>query len=499
MQSLFQASIINTFSGIASMAAGFGSTVLIARLLGAEGTGLTAFALWLVFAGYALADRGIPAAVLRYVGQKGAREGSDGNLVRQLYTRFLWPVLLLTIAVAGYGVVHQDSPQEGNTAFWLVTAILFLVYCHSQLATNADQGRGDYVTPARNVVIGCLVQLPAVALGAYYFGVVGAMVGHLVRHFPQSLSILKYLKGGASPQSDVTPQILKYSRNAWISSALGVLVRTRVEFVFIGMFFSLTEVGYFAAGMTFASLILQLSLSMTAGLSARFARLKEEGEAERLANTYQRALRWMALLLLPISFGGAAVTHEILPLVFGDDFLPAVPTAAVLIGLAISGCLAALPLSMMLAHERDSTVMRLNAVAAAVLIVLNLSLIPFFGGIAAALIKGTVTSLTLAWTLWYCQAKLGLAAGVGALVRLAASAAACALAAWLVLFEIPGLAGLLVAIPAGALVYLMGIRLTGAMLPEDIDSLRTTLRRILPGALARPAVWMVSQLSTRST
>ncbi len=497
MQSLFQATIINTLSGIVSLVAGFGSTVMIARLLGADGTGLTAFALWLVFSGYALADRGIPAAVLRYIGLNSGLVGGDQGLVRRLYPRFIWPVLILVVVFAVYAPIHHDAPGEGSTGFWLVTAVLFLVYCHSQLAIAADQGRGDYGGPARRVVIGCLIQLPAVAIGAYFFGAAGAMIGHLVRHFPQSLSIFKYLGKSSASHEPVNKRIFHYSRNAWISAILGVLVRTRVEFVFIGYFFSLTEVGYFAAGMTFASLIFQLALAMTAGLAARFARLREEGEQERMAKTFQRALRWMSLLLMPVSLGGAAVIHEILPLVFGEEFRPAVPTAAALLALAFASCLVSLPLSMMLAHERDRTVMLMNAVSAAVLIILNLAIIPFLGGLGAAIIKGLVAITGLCWTLWYCKARLGLTPGLGALVKLAISAMSCAIVAWFILLEVQGLAGLLVAIPAGALVYLFCIRLTGAMLPEDIDSLRTTLRKILPGLLAKPAVWMVSQLSTR--
>ncbi|MFC6654984.1 polysaccharide biosynthesis C-terminal domain-containing protein [Roseibium salinum] len=496
MQSLFQASIINTFSGIASMAAGFGSTVLVARLLGAEGTGLTAFALWLVFSAYALADRGIPATVLRYVGQRNGKENTEQDLVRQLYPKFIWPVLLLTVAFAAYSFWHSDNPVDGSTGFWLVTSLLFVTYCHSQLAIAADHGRGDYVGPATKVVIGCLLQLPVIAVGAYYFGAAGAMAGHFARHVPQSLAIVRHLKHGSSLDTPVNKQIIRYSRNSWISSTLTVLVRTRVEFIFIGVFFSLTEVGYFAAAITFSSLIFQLALAMTAGLSARFARLREAGELERMGNTYQRALRWMALLLFPVSFGGAAVIQEILPMV-GDEFRPAVATASVLIALAFAQCLVSLPLSMMLAHERDKTVMIMNAVSAAVLLVLNLAIIPSFSGFGAAWVKSIVAFAGFSWALWYCQTRLGLVPGIRSLFGLAASAGTCAGVAWLVLVEVQGLPGLLSAIAAGALIYLLGIRLTGAMLPDDVDSLRTTLRKILPAAMVKPAIWIVSQLAVR--
>lgn len=497
MISLFQASIINTVSGVASLVAGFGSTVVIARLLGAEGTGLTAFALWLVFSAYALAERGIPAAVMRYLGDRSAKSGGNPALVRQLYPGFVWPVILVAFAFGVYAIWPGKSAQDGSTAFWLTTMLLFLAYSHGQLAVATDHGRGDYFSPAKRIAVGCLLQLPVVALGAYYFGAVGAMVGYFVRHFPQSLAITKYFRvdiGSAKPISD---QIRRYSRNSWLTSILNILIRTRIEFVFIGYFFSLREVGYFAAGITFSSLVYQLALSMTAGLSARFAGLRDQGETERLANIYQRALRWLALLLLPVSFGGAAIIHEVMPLVFGDEFQPAVQAAVILMTFAFASCLISLPASLMLAHEKDRSLLIINAITAVFLIFLNFSFTPFFGVLGAAWIKGLVALASLLGMLWYCQSRLGYSSGTRNLLALTASAAACAIVARLTLFGIDGLAGLLVAVPAGALVYFLGIRVTGAVLADDIDSLRTTLRKILPNVIAKPVLWVMSKLIPR--
>jgi O-antigen/teichoic acid export membrane protein len=499
MISLFQASIINTVSGVASLAAGFGSTVVIARLLGAEGTGLTAFALWLVFSAYALAERGIPAVVMRYFGGQDAKHGGHPALVRQLYPSFIWPVVLVAFAFAFYAFWPGKSLQDGTTEFWLITMLLFVAYSHGQLAVATDHGRGDYFGPAKRVAIGCLIQLPVVALGAYFFGAVGAMLGYLMRHFPQSLAITKYIRTDVGLEKPVTDQMMSYSRNSWLTSVLNVLVRTRIEFVFIGFFFSLTEVGYFAAGITFSSLIYQLALAMTAGLSARFAGHRDQGDIERLTNIYQRALRWLALLLLPVSLGGAAIIHEVLPLVFGDEFRPAIEAAAVLIAFAFASCLISLPASLMLAHEKDRALLVINAISAVALIALNLAFIPFFGLLAAAWVKGLVALAGLLGMLWYCQVRLGYASGTKNLLGLAFSAIACAIVARVILVGVDGFPGLVVAVPAGALVYLLGIRATGAMFADDIDSLRTTLRKILPNALARPVLWVISKLVPRQS
>lgn len=492
MYSLLKSSMINTLSGGVSLAAGFGSTILIARLLGAEGTGLTAFALWLVFSGYAVADRGIPAVIMRYLARSGPAPSPAGNLTRQLYGRFIWPVLLGTAAFGVYALFPVPTASDAPPVFWILTAGIFFIYCHAQLASSAAFANGDYLSPARRAAVGCLLQLPAVAAGAYFFGAAGAMAGYLVRHLPQALAAPRLLTAQPSGSPLVSEKMLKYGRSSWLSSALVVLVRTRVEFIFIGWFFSLTEVGYFAAGIAFTSLVMQLAMSMTAGMTPKFGHLKDTGEANHLQLVYQRVLRWMAFLLLPVSLGGAAIMQEVVPLVLGADFQAAVPTATVLMLLVFPSGLVLVPIMIMQANEKPHQILLLNAISAAVLITLNLVLTPHFGSIGAAWIKGALALSGLAAVLWFCQVKLGYACGLEGLLKLGLSSGLSAISAWWVLSLLAGIPGLVLAILLAALVYPSAIRLTGAMPKDDLEPLRKSLAAALPAPLARPALYVVS-------
>jgi len=492
MYSLVKSSMINTLSGTISLAAGFGSTVVIARLLGAEGTGLTAFCLWLVFSGYALADRGVPAIVLRYLSRTVSSSAASPNLVRQLYGRFIWPVLLIGVAFSAYGVSPHAAAAGNPGSIWYITAIIFLVYCHAQLATSASFANGDYLSPAKKAALGCLLQLPAVAVGAYWFGAPGAMAGYLLRHLPQALSVHSYLQPGASQENCVTPKMLEYGNHSWLSAALVILVWSRTEFLFIGWFFSLTEVGYFAAGVTFTSLVYQMALSMTAGMTPKFGHLLDTGETAKLEKSYQRVLRWMAFFLLPVSLGGAVIMQEIIPLVLGLEFAPAVPSATVLMAFVFGGCFSMVPTMIMQATEHSKVILWMNAISAAVLIVLNLVFTPLYGVLAAAWIKGIVSLADLVFALWYCQARLGYSCGLGSLMKLFFSALACAAMAWAILLQLDGLPGLVLSIPAAAVIYMVAIRLTGAMPSDDLDVLRGSIGNALPAPLSTIVVRLVS-------
>jgi len=497
MQSLISASIINTVAGLGSLVAGLVSTVLIARILGADGTGSTAFALWLVFSATALADRGTPSILLRYLAREGDTGSSGGGLARALYPRFLWPMLAVIAGFVIYAVRAGLTETLEAGLLWAITAVIFLVYANGNLAIGAARGLNRFPEIARYTALGCLLQIPAVAAGAYLFGVPGAMLGYLVRHLPQGLAIRKYLKVNPGvAQTTVTDQMRRYGRNTWISGALNVFVRTRIEFLFIGWFFTITEVGYFAAGMTFNSLIIQFAMYMLAGITPGFGRLHDTGKDAQFALTYQRALRWMSLILMPACFGGAAIMPALLPLMFGSDFVPAVQMSVVLTLFTIPQALTLIPLSAIQAREKDQTMLYATAVSAVILIVLNLAITPFFGGEGAAWIRAGVNVLTLAWLLWHGQKYLKLPAPVSGLARIGIAAALCAAAAYGLLLIIPGLAGLCIAIPAAAVIYLLALRVFRAIPNGDIDSLTTSLRKALPGRVAGIAVSLARLLRT---
>lgn len=318
------------------------------------------------------------------------------------------------------------------------------------------------------------------------------MIGYLVRHLPQALKVFGSLKPSSSEEPVITPKMLEYGKNSWFSSVLVVLVRTRVEFLFIGWFFSMTEVGYFAAGITFTSLVTQLAMSMMSGMTPKFGHLSDTGETEKLETTYQQVLRWIALILLPVSLGGAVIMQEIIPLVMGGEFAAAVPIATVLMLLVFSICLSMVPEMVLQAAEKSQLILLFNGVSAVVLVSLNLALTPTFGAMAAAWIKGGVSLAGLGIGLWYCQVRLGYACGIATLLKLLVSASVCALVAWVAMERFDGLLGLLIAIGSAAVTYLLALRLTGAVPAEDITTINETLLKVLPTPLAGPALRLVS-------
>ncbi|WP_299809893.1 lipopolysaccharide biosynthesis protein [uncultured Roseibium sp.] len=491
MQSILSASFFVSASGLMSMIAGFFCSIVIARLLGAEGTGLTALASWVAITGAIVAGRGIPAIILRYISRKKETPEDQTGLVTQLYRKYIRLVLIVCFSFLLYGLYDYFTIDINNAFVWAIAGLICLAYAQGHFVVAADHGLGHFHRTAQKTAIGCALQIPTTIAGAFFLGPAGAMLGYLARYVPQAVGLRDYRSKSGTADVEITDQMVRYGQSNWISVLLDTLVKTRVELLFIGYFFTVVEVGYFAAGVTFSSLILQLSLYLAAGLTPSFGKFFDDGATEQLKVSYDRSIRWLTLLLLPVSLGGAVIMPELIPLAYGSDFLPAIPVAYTLVLFSLPPALSSVPLSAMLAFEKDRKILYINGLAAFILITLNLIFTPMFGGLAAALIRGATGLATFLWLIYHCHTRLGLNINLNSLARTLVSGLACALCAYLVLAELGGLSGVLLAIPVAAVVYLIALRITKSIPGEELEIVGTALNTYTPTrfrALVKPVI-----------
>ena len=175
---MFGASMMNTAAGLASLIAGFGSSIIVARVLGVNGSGIVAYALWIMTAATLVSDLGLPQALLRF-----AAKGSDSEriaLLRALTRRFALSTGLLATVMAGFAMWRYSTGSPATAWVWMATAGLFLCYAYSTLSLGVAQGLGHFRQTSVNTVAGCLIQPVSVAVGAVFLGPAGAILGLVV-------------------------------------------------------------------------------------------------------------------------------------------------------------------------------------------------------------------------------------------------------------------------------------------------------------------------------
>lgn len=98
---------------------------------------------------------------------------------------------------------------------------------------------------------------------------------------------------------------------------------SQADVFIIGRMLGKTQLGYYSVGMQLASLPLQKVAAILGQVGhAAYSRLQEEGE--RVAQYVLKASRLMAFVAFPVFFGLSAVTPELITVVAGTQWLPAI-------------------------------------------------------------------------------------------------------------------------------------------------------------------------------
>ncbi|MEO9529850.1 lipopolysaccharide biosynthesis protein [Roseibium sp.] len=503
MASFVNSSIFSTLAGLTSLLAGFVCNVIIARTLGPDGSGIVAFGVWAALTAYTIANFGIPNTLQRYMLRYDQPGNCGGGLARHLLPRFLIPMTIATFGLLAYVYFFpgEASADVYSPEIFLIITLVFLFYSIACYAEGSSRGLHRSPEITRFAVIGSALQIPAVVAGSLLFGAAGALAGYAVRHLPQALAVRRYIASTPETGTRFDSNIYSYARNTWFTGMLGTIAWGRTEYLFLSFYVSPVELGFYAAGLSLAALVTQLPGHMLAALTTHLGELHDQGSTERIEKTYQRTMRWIGLSTLPICLGGAAVMSELLPMIFGDAFDGGRVVAAILVGSAFLNTLEMVPRAVMMARERSHVIVRISAVFAVLSIAVFAVVVPYAGLIGAAVARIALHGLLLSVLMIYCGRQLNLAVGIRWLLGSFAAAALCAVTAYAVLWSIGGITGLLVAVPAGALVYFAAVRALNCIPQEDADVLLWTLSAVLPKRLTPllKAVFRVLVRQERST
>ncbi|ENN87806.1 hypothetical protein RHSP_47591 [Rhizobium freirei PRF 81] len=486
VSNLLKSSLISLAATLISLVAGFASSVIAARLLGPAGSGEVAYALWIATSAAALADMGLPQALLRNTGGLSGDGEAWKILVRTALRSFMISVSMVGAAILAFAAIIYIQRDTRHALLWIVTGLLFLSYAFHVFSMAIARGRNRFGQTARTTALGGILQIPLVFAGAWLLGPTGAVIGYVVRYLPQALLLRSYVDRDIKPSHEaLQPEMRRYGRHIWLSDLIEILVLSRIEFLFLGLFLSSTSVGYFAAGLGLTGLIEQVMLQISPALIVSFTEAHARNDQRMLNAAYRRVIRIVALVMLPISFGGAAIMPDLLPLIFGDAFDPAIPASATLLAFVWLAGMSVIPWGIIGASGRSVLLLRVQIISGMLMILLLTALVPRMGLQGAALARAAIVTLTfvlLSWTAWrYVQVSVP----VAALAKTMLAAILCAVAAGVGVYSFDGAIAIVTAVPAGVMAYMLAVRFLRLIDPEDVKILMDTVGGKLPGA-SRP-------------
>ena len=468
------------------LVSGLVMSVVLARGLGPTLMGELSYVLWAERTLTAVATLGFTIATVRYTAEALARgDGAQAWGVVRLFMRRQIVVTVIVIAAALPPALGL-APQDLRGPLAVVIGMLLLITIES-IYSHALQGAQRYDITARTSTIKMALQLLVAALaihwGANLTVLLAGMAGTLVistllqRHRARRV----YHEHLAAPAVALGAEARAFLVPLSIVAVLDVIVWDRSEVFFLGLYASSEDIAYYSLAFGLATRIMIIPGIVVGALLPAFSALHGQGAPEEFRALYRTALRYVALVGVPLAAIIGALAPGLVVWLYGDAYLPAAPMLGIMCAVSLLSAMRGVAWAALRAVGDRRCTLKATAVAA----VGNI-------GLAALLIPGwTTRGAVIANTAAQLTASIWVFIGMARLHRIEVPVldfVKLALAGTLALLVTLGLAGdvhghdivrLVLAGAAGLFVYALtciAARLVGA---REWGFITTSTRRLL--------------------
>ena len=371
----------------------FGLSVMIARLLGAEGAGYYFLSLSVITIFSAISKIGIDKALLKFVAVNAAQERWD-----QVNKEFKTGLVIITFSSLSFSfAVFYFAPFLANSIFnmpemtgtlnWMSFGILTL----SLMTLLAECLKGIKQISLSMIVSSVLLPVTSLSALIYFvnqYGQEGAAISYILGSsvsliFGLAVWLSKSLVRSKQEAVVNSESLWSLSIPLWIMSVINRAILPWAPLLILGVWGSAGESGVFGAATRIAVLMSFFLMAVNSVLAPRFASLYAEGEIVRIGFLIRKFTRIITLVTLPffvllILFGDKVMG------IFGDDFKDGWAVLSILIiGQFINTLTGSVSsILTMTGHQKDT---RDSALAGMVtMVVLAFLLIPSYTVIGAA-------------------------------------------------------------------------------------------------------------------
>lgn len=466
MEHLSRIVLRNSVFGLAAQVAikvvSFAFSVVIVRHLGAHAYGqyaaVLAFGAVFVF----FADLGLATYSVREVAHR--RDQPAGReQINELFRDVLGLRLVLSVVTAGLLITvawltGRPLVMVGAIALGTIGLIMYSVQgtCDAVLAgfERLDVSAGAKVF---SQVAFVLVGASALWLGLGYYGLIAAnLVG---------VALMTYVCWRAVDRLQVRPGRLtvrswpKLLTASWPFGIIGFALGLSYNFdsVLLNVFRGDAETGYYTAAYNLVFSAAVLSGVINTSLYPSLAR-QAANAPDQLPRVYDRVLRYLMTISLPIAVGGWILAGQIIPLLFTSSYAPAIPVlelvawvVPLMFGSEFLGYIV-----LVRGEERQAA--RAILVSSGVNVLFNSLLVPRFGVTAAAAMTVLTEAILVGQYVWMLRSTIRQLNLVHILGRPLVAALTMGLIVSLVRHELPLLLTLVLAtVVYGGLVLALGI------------------------------------------
>ena len=369
----------NLAGQLGSLAIGFVSSIVLARLLGPADRGLLALLISVSELTFVLAGLGLPLAVMFFASRAAPQTAALlGNSLA--YGIGLFAVLVPAFFLLREPLGDAFARGEGGSAWALVAAIVSLNFLNwttrNQLVGGLRFGLSNLLVVASKAMtlLGVVI-----LVGLLDWGVTGGLVATGLGSLLSIAASLSVLLRHARPEldGDLFRRMVSYGVRVQ-AGAFFSTVNTRLDVLVLQAFRPLASVGYYVVAQVVAELVIVLARAFQGSVLPLVAREEGRGETTAVALRHHSFLAAVAVLV-NAGFGTLVILYA-----YGDEFRPALEPMLILLPAMWFLGTGNVVASDLGGRGRPGTSSALAALAAGLTLVLDLILIPPYGVNGAA-------------------------------------------------------------------------------------------------------------------
>jgi O-antigen/teichoic acid export membrane protein len=308
-------------------------------------------------------------------------------------------------------------------------------------------------------------------LGWEFVGLSAAVLGGSILECVLKLRSVERWLGGV-PRGAVAPELRKrmfsYSGQGLALLALNIVVWDRSDVLILeALNPDKRQILYFSLAFSLAERILLMPTLFSGALSVTMMAQFGRSQA-RLKEMTVDGARYALLVALPLLLGMACISRPLVLLLYPTYSLM-IPTLAMVALLAIPKVLVTAPTMLLQTTERQGFLIFWGCLCGAVDMGLDVLLVRRYGANGAAIGNGTAQAMAAVGTWIYVWKTTGLQINLKDFGRLVVCGGIMALGVLAFTRAVPGTAGMFGSIAIGATLWIIALRLTAALRPEDVS------------------------------
>ena len=381
-----------------------GLIVYAARELGAGGWGIFAYALSIASLLMIFSDMGIENLVAREISQK------KYNHKMFISAAFLLKSIILTISITLVIFVspYISNITEARGLFFIIAVIFFFdVIRNMGFAINRvmEKMEREMMTKVTMnfVILGLgivLISMNPSPLSLAIAYATGSATGALLILSCIRKNIIEFItKTNTEAVKLVLETALPFAVMALVGSIMG-----NTDIFMLGIWKAPEDIGLYAAAQRFFQFIIIVPSMIASASFPLMARLANK-DNEKFKVVLEKTLEVFMLIGIPITFGGLILANQIIPLVFGQAYLEAIPVFQILMIMLLVSFPLILLINSIFVYNQQKKLVAANIFGVIMNVILNFFLIPKFGITGAAVATLASTSI-ITWTMWRKMKKI---------------------------------------------------------------------------------------------